>query len=682
VADVLPSVAPTKRENREQAIAKLLEGQRYVWTAGRLRSQSGSAAASRRAREAFQQAVDLDPTLAEGYTALAELAITGAGGDIDEAIRYANRAIEVRPDNYGSRRILARLYTFKSGLRGEKPDPEFSGKAIEQWKRITSIDPRNAEAWAFLSEFYERSGETEKRIEALKRWIASATPIESQFYTRFMGPDASLSPESAAMKLAPALIKAGRPREAVATLTGLIADDPDNEDAAIVLREAIDADPEPPTASTIESLQQAVFANPTNLELVGLLADVQTRAGKFDDAVAFLQSASKRLTGTNREAAAGIMLSLGDLFLNRDRYKDALDAYDEALKLRGLAGATMVGDDEREFVTVVFERIIRTLKNANRPTEVRATIERARKLLGRNDAFADQQLIAYYREVGMKPAALAAVRAARRRSPDDHTLLRLEATILAETGQVDQAVTLVRRAATGTSPSVTSKGSPGAASVTIARPVRDAFSDNLFISNLYSTAKRGPEAITAAKHAYALAIGAERRQIARLTLATAYQMSGDFKSAEETLRQILDEMPGNPIALNNLGYFLLERGDRYDEALKMIQEAVRIDPKNPSYLDSLGWAYFKLGRLAEAQKYLQSAARIDSGSAAIAEHLGDAYEKAGQPDLAKASWQRALNIASDAADVQRLRAKLKIESPVLPTSTKQKRPTRGRRPRK
>jgi len=186
----------------------------------------------------------------------------------------------------------------------------------------------------------------------------------------------------------------------------------------------------------------------------------------------------------------------------------------------------------------------------------------------------------------------------------------------------------------------------------------DDFINYLFISNLYSQANRGKEAIESANQAYSAAKGEERRQIARLTLATAQQMSGDYVSAEETLRQILRQTPDNPFALNNLGYFLIERDKNINEAFELIQRAVKIDPTNPSYLDSLGWAYFKLGKYAEAENYLKEAAGIDTASATINEHLGDVYHKQGKTESAVNVWRKALNLASDIADINRLKTKL------------------------
>ena len=83
-------------------------------------------------------------------------------------------------------------------------------------------------------------------------------------------------------------------------------------------------------------------------------------------------------------------------------------------------------------------------------------------------------------------------------------------------------------------------------------------------------------------------------------------------------------------ALNNLGYFLTERKDRLDEALSLIQRAVNIDPTNGSFLDSLGWLYFQMGKLPEAKRYLEQAAVYEHQSSTIREHLGDLYHKLGE----------------------------------------------------
>ncbi|HEX8637152.1 MAG TPA: tetratricopeptide repeat protein, partial [Pyrinomonadaceae bacterium] len=284
--------AEITRERREQAYAKLLEGQRYFWNSSPVRSQGRGAGAARLARQAFQKAVELDPTLAEGYTALAELAATTPPGDADEAIMLAAIATRLSPNNFGAHRLMARLYTIKSGLGNEKLDPVLSQKAVAEWKEVARLDARNAEAWAFLSDFYEKTNQPSERIDALQKWIASATPVDGQFYRRMSGGQEDLSPESAALKLGEAYLKSGKTREATEIFSRAVADDPENAAAVEMLRRSLESGDAGAAATAVESLQQAVFANPENPALIVLLAQTQARAGRIDEANKVLQTAT------------------------------------------------------------------------------------------------------------------------------------------------------------------------------------------------------------------------------------------------------------------------------------------------------------------------------------------------------------------------------------------------------
>lgn len=531
-------------EVRGKAYAKLLEGQRFIWLAGNIRRSRGQAAYQeyvRAARSAFIAAVEIDPFLAEAYTALAELSLTTPPSDLDEALRLAQLSTSIDKDNFGARRIEARLLTFKSGIANDVLDPVLTQRAIDAWKYIANLDPRNAEAWAFLSEFYGKTGKDEERIESLKKWLASSVPIDSQFYQRVTGGRDSLAPENASIKLSEAFVKAGKITEAIDILSQVITDDPDNGEAVELLRQAIASGKGAHTAAAIQALQIAVFANPDNQSLGTLLAEALRRSGN-------------------------------------------------------------------------------------------------------------------------RTEALRTIRSLRVKTPNDETLARREATILTELGRVDEAVTeyrkhLVERSKFKTESGTGKNGDSTYYSVDLG--YTDEFSSLLFISQLYSSAGKGKEAIDSANKAYTAAQGAERKQIARLSLATAQQMAGDHNAAEATLREILKESPGNPIALNNLGYFLLERGEKLDEALKMIKGAYEVDPTNPSYLDSLGWAHFKLGDLTEAEKYLKAAEKIDPMSATLQEHLGDLYKRLGKMSLAAEYWSRSLDLSTDRADIERLKGKLK-----------------------
>lgn len=651
-------------EAKAKAYARLLEGQRYIWAMSNTRRGSFPTGIqnARLARTAFRQALEIYPELAEAYTALAELAITAPPSDIDEAIDLAQLAVKIEKTNFGAHRILARLYTYKSGISTGSLNPEFVTRAVEEWTRVTEIDDRNAEGWAFLSAFYDHLNRDNERIESLQKWVGSATPLDSQFYQRIMGGRENLSPDNASLKLGEALLKAGRTKEAIDTLSVVISDDPENALAITLLSEAIKTGSDADVSSSISALQQAVFANPQSFPLVSLLSEVLAKSDDLGGAVRVLENSAHRQLGTDLEAAAECYLSIGDLYISAGKYEESIAAYEQSLRTRGLDLSSTITEDEREFIRRVYGKMIHAAKSSDHSADVRKLIEKSRSVLGKEDRFAEQELINYLRETGDRAGALSLVRSSLARSSYDEGLIRLEATILTEMGKADEAVAGFRKRSLtegeNGKPITTERKVDGTTSVSVSIPKRDRFSDLLFISQLYNQANRSREAIAAANEALAAANSPERKQIAKLSIATAQQMASEYDAAEMTLRGILKESPGNPIALNNLGYFLLERNERFEEALKLIQKAVDTDPTNPSYLDSLGWAYFKMGKFTDAETPMNQAARIDPSSSTIQEHLGDLYKKLNKNEIARKHWQKALQLAADKTDIERLVSKL------------------------
>jgi len=100
--------------------------------------------------------------------------------------------------------------------------------------------------------------------------------------------------------------------------------------------------------------------------------------------------------------------------------------------------------------------------------------------------------------------------------------------------------------------------------------------------------------------------------------------------------------PLNASAANYLGYMLADRGVRLDESVKYIQKALHLDPNNGAYLDSLGWAYYKMDRCDLAEPHLEKAARLMSDDPTILEHLGRVHLRMGKDAQAVQEWERAL----------------------------------------
>jgi len=125
-------------------------------------------------------------------------------------------------------------------------------------------------------------------------------------------------------------------------------------------------------------------------------------------------------------------------------------------------------------------------------------------------------------------------------------------------------------------------------------------------------------------------------------LAVAYEELDNFRKTEEHLKAYLRDKPDDADVLNFLGYLYAERGVKLDEALELLEKALALDPRNPYYLDSLGWIYYQLGDADKAIDLIQQAIYgMDSDDAILRDHLGDAYLMKGEVQNAVAEWERA-----------------------------------------
>jgi len=120
-----------------------------------------------------------------------------------------------------------------------------------------------------------------------------------------------------------------------------------------------------------------------------------------------------------------------------------------------------------------------------------------------------------------------------------------------------------------------------------------------------------------------------------------YEREKNYEASEGAFRKVLTIDPENAEALNYLGYTLADRGIRLDEAYQMVKKALDLEPDNGAYLDSMGWVYFRQGKLGEAEGLLTRALqRMDDPT--VHDHLGDVYSKLGKTREAIAQWQASL----------------------------------------
>ena len=123
---------------------------------------------------------------------------------------------------------------------------------------------------------------------------------------------------------------------------------------------------------------------------------------------------------------------------------------------------------------------------------------------------------------------------------------------------------------------------------------------------------------------------------------SACEQSGQSTRSEVALRKALQLNPSHHQSLNYLGYMWAERGKNLNEALSMIEKALELSPGNPAYLDSQGWALYRLGKPTDALPLIEEALRLVPDDPTLLEHYGDVFSRLGRRGEATEAYQKAL----------------------------------------
>ena len=232
-------------------------------------------------------------------------------------------------------------------------------------------------------------------------------------------------------------------------------------------------------------------------------------------------------------------------------------------------------------------------------------------------------------------AALELARKARAQNADDLRFARLEAQALRQSGKNDEAVSLLQD---------------------YVRQQPDKPESYVALAQIYIDTKRGADAVRMLQDA-------QQKFPADTTipfeLGAVLDKQKRFADAESAFRQVLSKDPDHAPALNYLGYMFAERGERLDESVTLLKKALTIEPDNGSYLDSLGWAYYKADKLDLAVTNLERAAEQLQTNSVIQDHYGDVLFKLSRYDDAIAAWNRAIGGDGDSIDRAGIDKKIK-----------------------
>jgi len=180
---------------------------------------------------------------------------------------------------------------------------------------------------------------------------------------------------------------------------------------------------------------------------------------------------------------------------------------------------------------------------------------------------------------------------------------------------------------------------------------RSNFVLEYLLATAYVQAKNYTEAVNRFTAAEVIAQATETNRLNHgfyFQVGAALERKGDRAQAAKYFEKSLALSPDFDEALNYLGYMWAEHGENLEQARDLITRALKAEPENPAYLDSMGWVLFKLNQPREALEYLQkAAAKSDEPDATIYDHLGDIYAALKQLERAREAWRKSLDVEAN-----------------------------------
>jgi tetratricopeptide (TPR) repeat protein len=616
----------------------------------------GRSELANKAIEEYRAAIEADPTSAYLTSGLAEL--YAKTGRIRDAVVEAQDIIKKNPGNLEARRLLGRIYLRSLGdMQAGSGSQSVLKLAIEQYEQIVKLQPDSMDDHLLLGRLYRLNNDLQKAESEFKTAVKLDPQSEEAVTTlaylyNELGDTAratqvlsSVPNTQRSAKLYSALgytyEQQKEYKNAIESYRHAIELDRDNLDAIRGLAQNLLSDGQSDAA--LEQYKVIADANPEDAQTYVRIAEIYRKQGKFDLALENLKKA-----GSMVQDSFEVPYNIAAIYQAQGRYEEAIPIMRELLKKSEKAEGKYT-NGEKSNRAVFLERLGTIYRDQG---NYQASIEPFREIVAlggdENIERGYQQIIDTWREAKEWQKATAAAQEAVQKLPNSRDLKMVLAAQQADMGDADKALKDVRAMLKG-------NGSAEDRQVYIT------------LAQMCTRLRRFTEAEQALDKAEQLSSKPDDKEYVWFLRGSTFERDKHYPEAEAQFKKVLASDPDHASALNYLGYMLADQNMKLEEAVGYIKHAVDLDPSNGAYLDSLGWAYFRLGKYEQAEDNLLKASQKINTDPTVHDHLGDLYQKTGRLKLAATNWERALTewnrtIAAEVDPADQARVQKKLDS--------------------
>jgi len=398
-------------------------------------------------------------------------------------------------------------------------------------------------------------------------------------------------------------------------------------------------------------LERILSMDPASYPALVLMARMLEVQGKADEAIVSYQKALQR------NWSSELQIELGELYIKAARYDEAVALYQEIIEREDHNQGARIAlvhvyllqkKDDQALAELNLLKAI-----ADQPRRVDLTIARIyakqkhydkaisiveRILAKENIPEARYFLAVMLAQEGKYDRALKQARMIDRRAPEYQDALFLQVRILQEQKRVDAALRLLEKG--------------------IAAGEINSVEMYLMLATLHQLLGQdelGRKALLQGLNAY------PDDENLLYEYGLSLETGGDHSGALQVMEKIIELKPDNAAALNFVGYSWADKKVNLEKALDYIQRAIALKPENGYIHDSLGWVYYRLGRIEQAIKELEAAVQLSPNDPAILDHLGDVYLEGGRIKQALESYRKAVKFSvNDERQRRRILEKIRV----------------------